>query len=155
MRPNEKLYCFSLLPITRQPPLRIRPPTTLAQSFTSDRVRGRRDRFTPVRIRVQHGKDRPTRRIVCNIVRQRISPQSDHKRQQPSEWQSRRSDDRALPGWKSAGHRDQCRGLLFGEPPRCGRLARRNSIGPSTCSRKKDSIPSASKSSPLPSLTTA
>lgn len=56
----------------------------ISHNFHSGRVRGRRDRFTLVRIRVQHGKDRPTRRIVCDIVRQRISPQVDISVSSPS-----------------------------------------------------------------------
>ncbi len=59
-------------------------------------------------------QDRPTRRIVCDIVRQRISPQVDISVSSPSNGNPD-GVTIVLPEWKSAGHRDQCRGLLFDE----------------------------------------
>ncbi len=80
--PNEKTLLFSRYQLPGNPSLS--ELDHQRHLSPSGRVRGERDRFTLVRIRVQHGKDRPTRRIVCDIVRQRISPQVDISVSSPS-----------------------------------------------------------------------
>ena len=87
-------------------------------------------------------------RIVRDIFRQRISAQIDISINRLSDGDA--DGVTIVRGQRrSVGPQDRYCGIQCGEPPRCGRLARRYSIGPSTCSRRMTAYQSL-ESSPLP-----